>query len=287
MKILIPVDGSSHSLNAVRYAAERLHPNLQDAELVLLHVHYRVPRRAAAAVGREVVETYYREETEAAVKAAHKLLDHKGIAYTPLRLLGYPGRVIAQYAETSGAKLIVMGSHGMGAAKGLLLGSVTQSVIAGCRTPLVVIRDGHLPPPKGEVLVAVDGSPFTRRAVAYLLRHRSLFAPHGRITLLHVSPRPPRLVTAIGRQAVQKQQQADAQQALRGAHRLLDRVKVRYKSLLLSGDAAERIASHARGSHSSLIVMGSHGRGGMTGLLLGSVAQKTLAEGRTPVLIVR
>ena len=77
------------------------------------------------------------------------------------------------------------------------------------------------------------------------------------------------------------------EQALRGAQRLLDKVKVRCKSLLLSGDPAERIANHARGSHCSLIVMGSHGRGGMTGLLLGSVAQKTLAEGRTPVLIVR
>ena len=39
MKILLPVDGSSHALNAVRYVAERLWPRLDDTELVLLHVH--------------------------------------------------------------------------------------------------------------------------------------------------------------------------------------------------------------------------------------------------------
>lgn len=286
MKILLPVDGSRHSLNAVRYVAERLWPSLEDAEIILLHVHYRVPPRAASAVGRTVVEAYYRSETETALKDAQKLLDHRGIPYSALRQPGYPGKVIPEYAESNDADLVVMGSHGLGAAKGLLLGSVTQAVIANCKTPLLVIRDGQLPPEKGEVLVAVDGSAYTRRAVAYLLRHRGQFAPQGRITLMHVSPPPGRMLTAVDK-ILEGQRHADNERAMRPAQRLLDKVGMKYKTLNVTGDPGERIANHARGNHASLIVMGSHGRGSMTSLLLGSVTQKTLAGARAPVLIVR
>jgi nucleotide-binding universal stress UspA family protein len=286
MKILLPVDGSKHSLNAVRYVAERLWPSLEDAEITLLHVHSRVPPRAASAVGRAVVEAYYRSETETALKDAKKLLDHRGIPYSALRQPGYPGKVIPEYAESMGADLLVMGSHGLGAAKGLLLGSVTQAVIANCKTPLLVVRDGQLPPEKGEVLVAVDGSAYTRRAVAYLLRHRAQFAPQGRVTLMHVSPPPGRLLTAVDR-ILDKERHADNERAMQPAKRLLDKVGVKYKALNVTGDPGERIAGHARGNHASLIVMGSHGRGSMTSLLLGSVTQKTLAGSRAPVLIVR
>lgn len=286
MKILLPVDGSKHSLNAVRYVAERLWPSLEDAEIILLHVHYRVPPRAASAVGRTVVEGYYQSEAEAAQKGARKLLDQHGIPYNALRQPGYPGKVIPEHAESMGADLVVMGSHGLGAAKGLLLGSVTQAVIANCKTPLLVIRDGQLPPEKGEVLVAVDGSAYTRRAVAYLLRHRAQFAPQGRITLMHVSPPPGRMLTAVDR-ILEGQRHADNEKAMRPAQRLLDKVGLKYKMLNVTGDPGERIASHARGNHASLIVMGSHGRGSMTSLLLGSVTQKTLAGARAPVLIVR
>jgi len=181
----------------------------------------------------------------------------------------------------------VMGAHGMGAARGLLLGSVTQAVIGGCRTPLLVVRDGPLPPPGSEVLVAVDDSVISRRAFAWLLRHRAAFAPHKRITLMHVTPPAPRLVAAINHKAVEKQQKLDAEQAMRGALRLAAKARVKCKTIHASGDPGERISGHARGKHSGLIVMGSHGRGGMTSLLLGSVAQKTLATGRTPLLIVR
>jgi nucleotide-binding universal stress UspA family protein len=286
MKILLPVDGSKHSLNAVRYVAERLWPSLEDAEIILLHVHYRVPPRAASAVGRTVVEGYYQSEAEAAQKGARKLLDQHGIPYNALRQPGYPGKVIPEYAESMGADLVVMGSHGLGAAKGLLLGSVTQAVIANCKTPLLVIRDGQLPPEKGEVLVAVDGSAYTRRAVAYLLRHRAQFASQGRITLMHVSPPPGRMLTAVDR-ILEGQRHADNEKAMRPAQRLLDKVGLKYKMLNVTGDPGERIANHARGNHAGLIVMGSHGRGSMTSLLLGSVTQKTLAGARAPVLIVR
>lgn len=286
MKILLPVDGSRDSLNAARYVAERLWPGAPEAEIEVLHVRYRIPPRAASAVGPEIVADYHRKETADALKAVHKLLDGKGIPYQSRMLLGYPGRVIALHAKSTKADLIVIGSHGMGASKGLVLGSTTQAVIGNCRTALLVIRDAQLPAATGEVLVAADGSAHTRRAVAYLLRNRQALAGKNRITLLHVSPPLP-LFALAARKTLEAQRKADFSKAVHGAQRLMDRVKAKCRTLHVNGDPAERIVNHARGSHSSLIVMGSHGRGGMVSLLLGSVAQKVIAAARTPILIVR
>jgi len=287
MKILLAVDGSAYALNAARYVAERLWPADPDAEIDLVHVVGRIPPRPAAAVGKDVVNEYYRSRTEAAFKPVRKLLDARGIPYQPIRLLGNPRLEIARHAESTSADLVVLGCQGLGAVRNLLLGSVVQAVIAGCKTPLLVVREGTPPPAHGEVLIAVDGSAQSRRAVAYLLRHRKQLANNSRLTLMHVSPPPPRLAAMIGRAAVEQERKVELEQAMRGARRLITKANIKCKLLHTTGDPGERIANHARGNHSSLIVMGSHGRGGMAGLLLGSVAQKTLMAARTPVLIVR
>lgn len=287
MRILLAVDGSTYALNAARYVAERLWPADPDAEITLVHVIGRIPPRPAAAVGKAVVNEYYRSKTEAAFKHVRKLLDARGIPYELTRLLGNPRIEIARLAESTAADLVVLGSQGLGAVKNLLLGSVVQAVIAGCKTPLLVVREGALPPAQGEVLVAVDGSAQSRRALAYLLRHSKKLANNSRLTLMHVNPPPPRLASMIGRTAVDQQSKLEFEQAMLGARRLITKARIKCKLLHATGDPGERIANHARGNHSSLIVMGSHGRGGMAGLLLGSVAQKTLMNARTPVLIVR
>lgn len=287
MKILLAVDGSAYALYAARYVAERLCPADPDAKIDLVHVVGRIPPRPAAAVGRAVVNEYYRSRTEAAFKPVRKLFDARGIPYEPIHLMGNPRLEIARHAESTAADLVVLGCQGLGAVKNLLLGSVVQAVIAGCKTPLLVVREGTLPPAKGEVLVAVDGSAHSRRALAYLLRHRKQLADNSRLTLMHVSLPPPRLTAMIGHATVNQYRKAELEQAMRGARRQITKAHVKCKLLHATGDPAERIANHARGNHSSLIVMGSHGRGGMADLLLGSVTQKTLAAARTPVLIVR
>jgi len=287
MKILLPVDGSRHSLNAVRYVAERLIPANPDSELYVLHVRFRTPPRGAAAAGLAVLQNYYRTEMEEAVESACGVLDRHHVQYKMIRSAGRPGAEIVRIAEAKKANLVVMGSHGRGAAKSLFLGSATQSVIAGCDVPLIVIRDDQLPPSGGEVLVAVDGSAHARKAVAYLLRYRGQLAASSRITLIHVSPTIPRSSNAKERAAIQKEREAEREHAMRDARRLLAKTNVKVKEVHVFGEAGEHIAGYSRRNHCSLIVLGSHGRGRMTSLILGSVAQKTVAATRTPVLIVR
>lgn len=288
MKILLPVDGGKHALNAVRYVADRLEPLAVDAELYLLHVRSRIPPAPGAALGPAKLQQYYRLEMEEAAKGARNYLDRRHIRYELLRTAGNPGAEIARIAEVMNFDLVVMGSHGRSAVAGLLLGSSTQGAIAGCEVPLLIVRDKQMPAPRGEVLVAVDGSPYSRKAVAYLMRHRNLLAVSSNITLMHVSPAMPRFSDAKARAALRKQREQDREQAMRSARRLLAKAKgIKTREVHLTGDPGERIADYARGRHCSLIVMGSHGRGRMTSLFLGSVAQRTLAAAHTPVLIIR
>ncbi len=286
MKILLAVDGSRYSLAAARYVAERLAMEARLGELQVLHVRYRVPPHAAAAVSREILETYYRDETEQAVAPVRQLLDSRSVPHRILRTAGYPSAEIARYAANGKFDLVVMGSHGMGAATSLLLGSTTQGVIAGCRVPLLVVRYGA-GNSRGGVVVAADGSVHARRALAFLLRHHAELAAAADITLLHVSPPVPQRLPKAGRAAVAEAHGAAYERALHGARRLLQRARVEWREARETGDPGTAIADYARHNDCSLIVMGTRGRGGVSGLLLGSVAQKTIAACRTPVLIVR
>ncbi len=285
--ILLAVDGSKHSLVAARHAATMAARSSADIALHLLHVHYRIPPRPALGVGRDIVEAYYHSETEAAVKAARRLLDCSGVSYQLVRRIGNPDTEIVRYAENEGVDLLIMGSHGRGAAKSLLLGSVAQGVIAACSMPVLVVREDAAPERSGKILVAVDGSAFSRRALAYLLRHRGVVAADGPITLLHVA-----LSIGGGFLKLKKREErqlldAEHDRALRSARRLLTRVHVPWQEVRAQGNAGNEIAAYARRHNPALIVMGSQGHGIMAGLLLGSATQKTIGRCRVPVLIVK
>ncbi len=285
--ILLAVDGSSHSLNAARYASAILARSPADFVLRVIHVQYRIPPRPAAAVGREIVEAYYRSETEEAVRAAKRLLEGSDVPHQLVRRIGNPTTEIVRYAESEQVDLVVMGSHGRGAAKSLLLGSVAQGVIAGCIAPVLVVREGATPPRNSEIVVAVDGSAFSRRALAYLLRHRRQLAPDVPITLLHVAMSIGKGFFKLKKSEERRFLDAEHDRAMRSARRLLTRAHVPWQEARAQGNPGIEIAAYARSHDPGLIVMGSHGHGAMAGLLLGSVTQKTIGSCRAPVLIVR
>lgn len=286
MKILLAVDGSRESFAAARHVAERMDMEARLGELQVIHVCYRVPSHVAALVSRDMLDTYYRDLTEEAVAPVRRLFDSRVVPHRIVRAGGHPPAEIARYAVRGGFDLVVMGSQGMGAASRLLLGSTTQGVLAGCSVPLLVIRHGG-GRPAGGVVAAIDGSAPARRALAFLLRHRRQLAAAADITLLHVGPAAPRRMPEAGRSALVQAHAAARERALQGARRLLRRARLRWREAKAGGDAGTEIAEYAKRHDCSLIVMGSRGRGGVGGLLLGSAVQKTLAACRTPLLIVR
>jgi nucleotide-binding universal stress UspA family protein len=141
MKTLILVDGSPCSRKAVEYVAS--HPgSFQDKEgLHLLHVRFQVPYgRARAIVGMDAINAYYEEESREALAPAEKILHDKGIPYQSGFSVGDVAQQVEAYVTKHRIEQIVMGSHGHGALRNLVLGSVATKVLATTHTPVLIVR---------------------------------------------------------------------------------------------------------------------------------------------------
>ncbi|NLG60058.1 MAG: universal stress protein [Gammaproteobacteria bacterium] len=139
-----------------------------------------------------------------------------------------------------------------------------------------------------KILVAVDGSEISLRAVKFVIALNRELAKPARVTLLAVDPPHfPGVESRIGSKAVQQMHEDSLDQMLRDARRSLSRAKLELNERAEIGDAAETILAVARKEKVDLIVLGSHGRGAVKGILLGSVSSKVIAQGDIPVTIVR
>ncbi|MDR1969438.1 MAG: universal stress protein [Burkholderiaceae bacterium] len=139
-----------------------------------------------------------------------------------------------------------------------------------------------------KILLAVDGSPYTRRMLAYLATHLEQFSGDREFTLLTVQdPLPPRARAAIGKQEVDAYYAEEAAKVLQPALKFMARHGLEAKGVSRVGGAGETIAKIAGGGHFDLVVMGSHGHSAFGNLVMGSVATKVLAQCKTPVLLVR
>lgn len=138
------------------------------------------------------------------------------------------------------------------------------------------------------ILLPVDGSACAHRAVRYVIRHRQDFGRALAVALVHVDPPLiERLTKHVGPEDLARFHERNSTAATGAAQRLLTKAKIPFKQRHLVGDAATCIARVAKEERSDLVVMGSHGRGALKTLLLGSVVSKTLALGKTPLLVVR
>jgi len=140
-----------------------------------------------------------------------------------------------------------------------------------------------------KILLAVDGSEYSRRAANFVVKHLSWLAQPPELHLLHVhAPIPyPGAAAAAGKGAVEKYQREESEAALAVAQKELAAANVPSKSSWRVGDVVEEIARYVEQNAIDLVVVGSHGRGTLTALALGSVAMKILATVKTPALIIR
>ena len=140
MKILVAVDGSLHTKHAMAYMIEHFNMFGQESSVTLINVHAPIPRHAAAHLGRETVQAYYGDEAEKCLKGARAALKKAGIPATDTWKVGDPGDEISVLAVRGNFDLVIMGSHGHGLFKNLVLGSVATKVLAGCTVPVLLVR---------------------------------------------------------------------------------------------------------------------------------------------------
>ena len=139
-----------------------------------------------------------------------------------------------------------------------------------------------------KILLAVDGSPYTKKMLAYLAAHPEFLVDATTVTVLTVMPPlPPRARAALGKKEVDSFQAEEAAKVIDPAIKFLTRKGIKAKAAWKVGPPGETIAKLADTGKFDLIIMGSHGRGALRNLVMGSVATKVLAQSEVPVLLVR
>ena len=139
-----------------------------------------------------------------------------------------------------------------------------------------------------KIVFAADGSKYTKKALAFLVTHESIAGPEDEIFVLNVQGTiPSRVKRMLGSAEVLAYQREEADKVLDPIKRFLDRHAVKHRSAWVVGNPAQEIvrATQREGVH--LLVMGTHGHGLLGRALMGSVAQRVIADCDIPVLLVK
>jgi nucleotide-binding universal stress UspA family protein len=286
--IAVAVDGSDDALAAVRWAAAEA--VRRGRRLRVMHA-YEWPLPAYGPgfgrleILREAAERIGIKKVRHAVTLAKQVAP--GLAVETELVLGSAARVLQKLSEQ--ACLIVTGSRGLGGFTGLIAGSVAVALAAHAHCPVVVVR-GTEPDPHGPIVVGVDGSAASEAAVALAFDEASvrgcgLVAVHSwsDIAFPYI-PEPGWPVPIDWEPVIAREKELLAERLAGWCEKYPD---VTVERIVHCDRPARALLDAARDRDARLIVVGSRGRGGFTGLALGSVSQAMIHHAPCPVLIAR
>ena len=299
MKILMPIDGSTFSKAALSFIASRSTLIKSQPDVELLNVQYPVSARVSRGAGKELVQIHHESEASKVIKPALAALKRAGLRAQSKLVVGSPGVEVARIAAADAADLIVMGSHGHTGFKNLLFGSVTQTVLASCATPLLVLRSDAVPKKDSlKVGVALDGSKYGLAAVRYIVKHRQLFGEAPALTLIHVVPDLLNFfvpgffadapVPGFKAEQVAEMQRAVFERVMAPARKLFQGSGLQVTEAQLTGNnPGDAIAAYATKNKLDVLALGSHGAGALRFSMLGSVATRVAAKCRNALLLIQ
>ncbi len=138
-----------------------------------------------------------------------------------------------------------------------------------------------------KLLLAVDGSAYTKRMLAWLAAHTEFTGPDASFTVLTVVPEFPRYASVVDYLDPDSLYAELGEKVLHPIRQFIGQQGWTAEFIIAAGDAASRIAVEAAERKVDIVVVGSHGHTALGNVLLGSVATGVLARSKTPVLIVR
>jgi len=141
-----------------------------------------------------------------------------------------------------------------------------------------------------KVLLSIDGSKYSAKAVDYLIKHQNLFdVKNSELIVMHVQPDviPPDVTQYISRKDITAWYKDQSKQATKAALAKLDKAGMKYKLIEKIGHVSDSLLAKAQKSKVDMIVMGSHGRSSLMSLIMGSVTSQVLSQAKQPVLIIK
>ena len=282
--IVVGVDGSSGARAAAHYAAaiaQQRHATLKLVHVLETVFHGYGPVGLAGSYASS--EEYLRESAQRLLEEMVNDIEssHPAVKVDPHLETGtVAGRLIEQSEE---AQLTVVGSRGMGGFAGLMLGSVAAQVATYGHGPIIVVRPAAAP--DGPVLVGFDGSDAAHAALLFGVREAlSRKVPLVVANVYWEQPWGWRKQPAIDPAITAGQR---AEQMINDALELPveEHPELQYSVRAIHGlNPAHSLVEES--AHAGLTVVGSRGRGGFAGLLLGSVSRTLIHHAAGPVAVI-
>lgn len=280
--VVVGIDGSQSALEAARWAAEEAARRGASVRLVSAFGWVDEPLMGHPGMGprrREIMLDQVRRGLAAAEAAV--VAQAPGVGVGSEVVVGFPIAVLV--GESRRAELVVVGDRGLSRVGGLLLGSVAQGLASHGGCPVAVVR-GASGSASAPVVVGIDGSPVSEAALAFAyeeaaLRGAPLVAVHTWTDLVA----DPVLAPLLDWEAIEVDEQVVLAERLAGWAGKFPDVVVR--RVVRRDRPAHALLAEAVGAQ--LLVVGSRGRGGFAGLLLGSVGHAVLHRSPCPVVVVR
>ncbi|WP_421845446.1 universal stress protein [Mycobacterium sp.] len=283
--ILVGVDGSAASDAAVAWATHEAF--MRRLPLTVLHVV--APVVVGWPVGQlypDMTEWQQDNARHVVTQAREALTANLGESETPTVCteVVFSNVVPTLIAASQEASMIVVGSQGMGALGRLLLGSISTALLHHAHCPVAIVHsdNGAGPDSSAPVLVGIDGSPTSEEATALAFDEASrrgvdLLALHSWSDL--------GMFPVVTRDWSERQNREEEVLAERLAGWQEQYPDVRVHRSLVCAKPARWLLEQSEGAQ--LVVIGSHGRGGFSGMLLGSVSSAVAHSAKVPVIVVR
>ena len=282
--IVVGIDGSDATIHAVRWAAAEA--ARRGLPLRLVHANTMpvfgyppmIETRSLHELMTEQARGWLRAAAETAARAAPGVEVH-----TELRSTG-PVPLLTE--ESRHARMVVVGSRGLGGVPRLLLGSTAEGLTGHARCPVAVVPSTPFPASDAPVVVGVDGSPVSDAAVAVAYdeastRNVGLVAVHAWSDQPVTDPFALLLTLEDWAQVEDRERRALAEQLAGWRDKYPD---VEVRRVLEKDRPAASLLAHA--VDAQLLVVGSRGRGGFTSALLGSTSRAVLHHTPCPVIVV-
>jgi nucleotide-binding universal stress UspA family protein len=285
--VVVGADGSDSAKSAIRWAAREA--GMRDIPLTVVHVN-AVSAAAAALVawpaGQVPEQVLEQQEDEAravladAVGIAEESADDgKRLAVTGEMFLGWPVPTLVKLSQE--AELVVVGCRGRTALRRALLGSVSSGLIRHAHCPVAVIHDDASPSSRLPVLLGIDGSRSSESATAIAFDEASWRGVD--LIALHVWSDADMPAFSMEWADVQATAHRTLSERLAGWQDRYPDVSVT-KLVEFQRPAHQLLELSER---AQLVVVGSHGRGGFAGMVLGSVSSVVAEAARVPVIVAR
>ena len=293
-RILVPLDTSELAEVALPYA-EQMAGRL-GSEITLMSVSH-----SAGEKEQRVFRSYIQETVAVTKERANRYLEKptgQDVKVESAILVGNPAEEIVDYAERENIDVIVMATHGRSGIGRWALGSVADKVLRATERPVVLIRAKGARSDmlkKGvfkRALVPLDGSKESEAVIPYIEELASMLG--AEVTLLqvlavvyhvYISGDAPAQVPYTEEEM--KPLKASAESYLEKVGSGLRGKGVTTKCQVRVGAAGHEIIKLADEIGADIVAMSTHGRSGVGRLVFGSIAEKVVRTGNTPVLLVR